>query len=240
MNRFSRDRQLRNDVSYNPTRMRVEPTGVTPGYVAGLFEQVWQLLEPEEQNVFQSLDRNIARIAFDLFVGSDPADQSIRLPEPYTSMNAYWVESVLGQGHGEFITDFLDAGEQIATPPILLAAGQDLRGERLSEEFSGMVGRALVLLRFATGAVQNLLVEAGCPASKVEFWLSDMLTIHGIRTPEDQMYLDLWPDIEAAIEDIAEVRGNTAPGDVAVLRETLAAQFATLSGFERVPAWAVA
>jgi hypothetical protein len=240
MERFARDRQLRNDVSYNPTGLLRGVTGVNPSFVADLFQQVWRLLEPDAQNVFQGLDRHVARIAFDVFSQNDPGDSSITIPAEHTTMNQYWVDKVLGSGQGKFIADFLDDEASVPTAQIIANAGKDLHGRPLAEEFSGMLGRALILLRFATGAVSDLLTQAGCPASRLEFWLSEMLTSHGIRMPDDDMYLDLWAEIETAIDDITDLESNTKADDVAVIREDHAGPFATLSGFERVPAWAVA
>lgn len=269
---FAKDRALRNQSSYQPTRIKPAVTGVTPAFVADLFAQVWSLLEPQEDEPFQNLDRFIARLAFDSFAASDPVvaavsatrdeeaedetsetrstyaddvdDESLPRamyrPDDSKSSTEYWAERVLGEGAGGFVVEFIDHAEAYPTPTILDAAGSIVDGGTEAERFEGMVGRALILLRFATGATRSLVEEANCSVGDIEFWLTDMLTLHGIRIPDDNNYLDLWWDVEDSVGDVQELLGNADPVDIVVLRERLAVQFATLSSFERVPAWAVA
>ncbi|MBG6056459.1 hypothetical protein IWX81_002897 [Salinibacterium sp. CAN_S4] len=240
--RFSNDRELRNQLSYNPTRIQLTPTGMTPAYVADLFQQVWMLLEPEPSNAFEALDRHIMRDTFEAFVTQDHKSRQISVPNQYGTMNEYWVEKVLGLGSAKSVANFFDDPAAQPGPAILSDAGRDLSGLDLTKQLTGMIGRSLVLLRFATGASRDLLTESGCSTSQVDFWLEDMLTLHGIQPPAGtpRNYLDLYDGIRDMVDDIGILESETDPANLAMITEVLAEQFQTLSGFERVPAWAVA
>lgn len=241
--RFSRDRELRNQLSYNPTRMQLTPTGLTPRLVADLFQQVWMLLEPEPSNAFESLDRHIARHAFEAFaMQARPGSRAVLTTRAYESLNADWVARVLGPASGTFITEFLRHPRRQPDPDIIAMAGIDLTRAPLAEQVTGMIGRALILLRFATGATRDLLTVAGCSASQVEFWLEDMLTLHGIRVPagSPRDYMDLYAGIDDLVTELDPLLPENDPVELALIAEEYAHQFQTLAGFERVPAWGVA
>lgn len=295
---FAKDRQLRNTGTYNPTRLGTELTGVTPEFVADLFNQIWTLLEPTDEEPFRLLDQQIARVALDTLsleqpsgvagghqseaspdaedsgapsVPATPADgapsadgddhwdaddrnQSLfdeddedyfpvagfRSAAPEVAANpssADWASRVVGAETGKLIIEFLDDRNRFPVPAMLASAGTASPEGTLAERFSAMTGRALILLRFATGATRDLLESTGTTAAELEFWITDMLTLHGIRPPAAQQYFDLWLDVSDAMERLTELNGNKNPADMAIITETLARQFQTLSGFERVPAW---
>jgi hypothetical protein len=200
------------------------------------------LLEPEPSNAFENLDRHIMRDTFRAFETQDPKRQRIRIPEEYATMNEYWVDKVLGPGAGKSVAGFLDEPPQQAGPSVFANSGVDLTKADLAQQIAGMVGRALVLLRFATGAARNLLTDSGCTIDQVDFWLEDMLTLHGIRLPTSvpRNYFDLYDGISEMVVEIGALDTETSPLEMAMITELLPEEFQTLSGFERVPAWAVA
>jgi len=239
--RFSDDRELRNKLSYSPTGLSGAEAGMSPARVAALFSQVWGLLEPEERNIFENLDGYIARDAFDALKKQDPKERSYTPPSGYASMNEYWVTKVLGASAGGSVVEFLGKSTTELAPAVLANAGQALSHKTLPDQLTGMVGRALILLRFATGATQDLLQDAGCKSPSVEFWLDELLTHHGIRLPEGspKEYLDLYPLVDDLLTELGELDLSEEPSDIAVITEIHAKEFQLLSGFERVPAWAV-
>ena len=261
--RFSSDRAVRNNSSYTPTRLHPKPSEVSPAFVADLLEQVWHLVAPVDEVAFQQLDPFIARIAFDTFArgeqgdatgnDEDASDEAPMAPidpdemdivGPYVprdqTITAFWVERVLGRSAGRFVPEFIDDHVKHPTPSVLIDASPDLTGESPARIFNGMVGRALILLRFATGATRDLISAAGCSTDDVDFWIKDMLLMHGIRVPETNDYRDLWFDIEDAVAGLDEVRSETDQENLARLNEESAKEMQILVGFERVPAWAAA
>lgn len=240
--RFSSDRELRNRVSYNPTRMTLAPTGATPDWVGSTYRQVWSLLEPNGGNAFENLDRFIIRDTARALSDTDPKPVKDAFRKRGQTINRAWADAVLGMGSGDSVASFFDESPATAEPDLLASAGTDFTTGSLSDQLTGMIGRALVLLRFATGAVRDLLTESGCSASAVDFWVSDMLTLHGIRRPEGNPpdYFDLYADVSDVIDELTVLDGVLSPDDFAVIGEMIAQEVQILSGFERVPAWAVA
>lgn len=257
--RFSSDRAVRNNSSYTPTRLRPTPTEVSPAYIADLLDQVWRLVAPVGDVAFQQFDPFIARIAFDSFArsettgettDSDSTDTGVGEEDEAEIVGSYvpgdrtatefWVERVLGRSAGRFVPEFIDDHTKHPTPSVLVDASPDLSGESAARQFNGMVGRALILLRFATGATRDLIAAAGCSTTDVDFWIQDMLLLHGIRVPETSDYRDLWFDVEDAVDELGAVRDDTDGTNLAVLVEEQARQMQVLTGFERVPAWAAA
>jgi hypothetical protein len=240
--RFSSDRELRNRVSYNPNRMTLAPTGANPEWVANTYRQVWSLLEPNGGNAFENLDRFILRDTARALSGTDPKPVKAAFSKREQTINQLWADAVLGAGSGASVASFFDEGDTTSEPDLLTSAAKDLATGVLSDQLTGMIGRALVLLRFATGAVRDLLTESGCSASAVDFWVNDMLTLHGIRPPlgSPRDYFDLYADVSDVIDELAVLDGVLSPEDFAVVGEKLAQEIQVLSGFERIPAWAVA
>jgi hypothetical protein len=237
--RFSHDRELRNEASYRPTRLRMTPSVVTPEYVTDLYTDVWDLLDPEPSNPFENLDRAIMRGMFTTLAARDRGSRVARLPSQYRNQYEYWVDKVVGLEGAQSLADYFATP---TVPRIIVDAGRDPATVGPADELSGMLGRTLILLRFATGASRQLLSEAGCTAADVEFWLTDLLTTHGIRPPDGSPpdYQDLHASVAEVVADIGILSGETEPVDLALITEELAEQFQILSSFERVPAWAAA
>jgi hypothetical protein len=239
--RFSRDREARNEASYSPSRIRPDSPTISPAYVASMYRDVWELLEPGAGNKFESMDQYIARDVFQACAAQDSKRRKKRLPDGYTSFNTLWVDNVLGVGQGRSIAQFLDQHANTTSPGIILQSGVDKSAASMDEQLTSMVGRALILLRFATGAATDLLAQAGCGSHDVRFWKDDMLSTHGIRLPDQPQndYSTLWPAVANAVDDIDLLDDETDPDEIALVNEELAFSFQLLSGFERVPAWAV-
>lgn len=240
--RFSEDRSLRNQLSYNPTRLDVVPTGAHPAYIADLYQQIWTLLDPDPSNAFENLDRYISRQAFESIAKQGAsAGAGVLGTRSYRDLNMRWVGRVLGSESDGFITQFLNDRLQQPDPAILAQAGRAPSGT-LAEQLTGMVGRSVILLRLATGATRDLLSAAGCSATDVDFWIHDMLDVHGIRVPAGSPpnYMDLYDGLSDFLTDLDPLLGESDPSDIALIAEEYSLPFQMLSGFERVPAWSVA
>lgn len=241
--RFGRDRKLRNQLSYNPTRLKGGTPAATPQYIADLYQQIWMLLEPGQANPFEMLDSFVVRHAFDAFVLQGTAQRSLLASKAVEDMNREWTDRVLGAGQGKFVIDFLGHPRLMGDPGVLAAAGVNLADRPLLEELTGMIGRALILLRLSTGATRELLSRAGATPLAVDFWISELLEIHGIEKPASapQDYVDMYDDIRDGLADLEPViETGSAISEMSALKSQFATQLEALSGFERVPAWAVA
>lgn len=240
--RFSSDRTLRNRVSYNPNRLDALPTGVTPQSVAEVFRQVWLLLEPNGPNSFENIDRHIFRDTADALAKTDSKVVRNAPALHGESFNEAWVKAVLGSEFSESLVNFLDHTDQTNSPDLLTYASKDLTTASLGDQLSGMLGRSLILLRFATGAARDLVSRSGVKKPVIYFWLDQLLSTHGARPPEDppKDYQSLFTDVGDVLDDLSVLDGAIDANDFPLIGEEIAKEICILSGFERVPAWAVA
>lgn len=238
---FSGDRTLRNHLSYDPTRMRLTHLGINPSLVSSLYDQVWSLLDPGAGNPFESLDALISRQAFEALELQGNQDRKLLATNSYRRQNEQWSERVLGES-GRYIADALQHPLSVADPEILKLAGRDTSQKILSVRLSAMIGRSLILLRLATGAMRDLMESAGVGQPLVDFWIRDMLDLHGIAVPPDSPtdYAEMYEDVRANLEEIQPLMSLTEPSGLPAMKRDFARPLESLSGFERVAAWSVA
>lgn len=241
LRRFSDDRNLRNHLSYDPTRLELRDLGISPKLIGSLYEQVWALLEPGAGNPFEALDTYISRQAFEAIELKGGSSSRTLASAAYKKSNRVWAENVLGKGRSDFMTDFLQRPYSSPEPEILRLAGTDVSNQMLSTQLTGMVGRATILLRLATGALRDLVSSAGATVRTVDFWVKDMLAIHGIESPAGNPvdYADLFREVSETLVDIEPLRLLASSSDIPHMKSTYGTPIETLSGFERVPAWSV-
>lgn len=242
LKRFSRDRDLRNHLSYDPTRLHQTALDVSPQFIARTFQEVWSLLEPASGNPFETLDLYIARQVFEAIHLGGAGRRSELRRSAYRQMNEQWATSMLGSGRGRYISEFLTYPHQVNDPRILSVAGRDLSQYALSRQLSGMVGRALILLRLATGSLREMLITVGITSADVDFWIGDMLSTHGIAAPDSEPkdYGDLYTGIEDFTLDLERLLLPGATTELADVRTEYASSIEALSSFERVVAWSIA
>jgi hypothetical protein len=215
---------------------------VTSGSIARTFSEVWGVLEPGQGNPFEILDRFICRQAFERLYSRTAGSNVALSRKSYRDFNRQWVERMSAPGGGAFYEEFLRSPHTQPDPEILRLAGRGLAQQPLAKQLLGMVGRALILLRMATGAFRQLLAAAGASSGTVEFWIEDMLTSHGVALPEDLPadYSELYDEVRDYMEDLEPLLNEDQSLALSDLRAGYATQFEGLSTFERVPAWSVA
>ena len=97
--------------------------------------------------------------------------------------------------------------------------------------------RATMLLRLATGASATLLSDAGIGREKLDFWIQAVGTERGIwqsGAPPDDL-VDLWGDVEVALEQIDSMKGTKVGSQELWARESR--NLAVLGECERVGLW---
>ena len=95
-----------------------------------------------------------------------------------------------------------------------------------------------MLLRLATGASAGLLSDAGIGRERLEFWIQAVGTGRGIWQPKapPEDLVDLWADVEAALEQIEDSTKGTQPNAEEIwVRESRG--MAILGECERVALW---
>lgn len=228
---YFRDRDLRNHVSYRPTRMR--PHATSAEEVAQLVEQSWRLLEPDAKGGFPVIDKALLPNLL----------QTAHVPARSGDFSAWakWIDALVPPG--------LESSAYVAAlrvgPPsdlndpllqyVLDRGAGTLKGVA---ELRPILARTLVILRVATGSALDLLHGAGASPASVSSWLNQLAVDHGLWPAESPPPLpaDLWADIFDSLTDLQAI----APTSLSVLRAEVARSGAILGQAERVTAWSFA
>ena len=215
------DRYARNEASYRPS----EFTGVdtqTASDDAGFVEMLLRTLEIElHSRPFQNLDRYLCRTILEgtqqqfLRDHNTLPDASIETVTSYEeSLNAFTDSA----STAAILRRFLERADGQQDPGILRNALSD-DNHHQPEYTYGLVSRALLLLRLATGAVQQLIAESGISAESLDSWSSAVMHTYGLWNDSHGNITnlsELWVDIEIGLDSLGEWReeGNTSRRDM--------------------------
>lgn len=222
------DRELRNAVSYEPTRMAQAERGTSPSSVQQLLASVWSLLEPGSPNAFESFDRHLLRLVLD--VGLKPGQRSAQVDSLLANAG------VSAGANG--LAGFLKRETQTSDPLVLarLGVASPSMAGATEADLDPICGRALLLARLAIGSCSSLLRDSGVSNYEVAFWLDDLLATFGLEGGPPSSYVDTWDQIENAliVSEGMHVHGGSA-GRAHLLEwgETIS----VLTSLERVPSW---
>lgn len=237
---FAGDRNLRNRLSYDPTRLRVSPLGHSPASISQCLQDAWLVLEPGVANAFETFDGHLIRE----ILGQHFVSRNHRRGLDSTAFRKE-VDTILGDLFGEANPGIAESFCEPTKPKLafLSQASSDPTDDRvlLHNRLIGMIGRALVLLRMATGATEDLCAASQVDAALVEPWAVDMLVNRGVALPEGspRVFTDLWDEVLMQLEDLGDLHAEDQAEDMPVLWPRAVA-VNSLTAFERVPAWAVA
>jgi hypothetical protein len=243
LERFGADRDFRNHMSYDPTRLELDPAALSPSKVAALLAQAWSLFEPTKLNPFENLDMYLMRQTFEALHGVSYGSYPRMSSAAYSKMNQTLATDVLGPGRGDYIVEFLQRPYRQADPTIVKLASRDPNSKSsLEVKLTGMMGRTLILVRFALAALRDLMSRSGISASDIDFWIQDLLFQRAIALPTGAPvdYADLRHDINDNLVDIAPLETMISVEDLPDMVSGYGGQVAVLCGFERVAAWSVA
>jgi len=236
LQRLANDQSARNEASYRPTRMGSEPPSdarETSSFLADL----WMLSEPLGYSRFESLDRHLLRLSLDdLAKGTQirPAQFSSRVSHMLDAMN-------LGVSVETEWKPFLTQRSGSGINTVLVRAGK--HGPRVRQEHLGVISRAFLLLRVATGCCSRLLGETVSGREAVEFWWKLMGEDLGFWERNEQIInlTDLWADVEVALDELQnwddQVESSDSSPSYASWQRSCVQALWVLSGCERIALW---
>ena len=237
---FAGDREMRNQLTYEPNRFLMSPPGHSPATVGRSILDAWHLFEPAGANLFENFDGHLIREIFGQHFASRQSSGQFD-NQLYRSEMEATLSTLLGEPNSAVVELFCQDG---STPHSLLdSASIDPRDSTttLADRLVGMLGRASVMLRLATGAVEDLRTGSGTAAADVHPWAIDLLTNRGLSVPTSDPidFVDMWEELSFDLEGI---EGLLDLEDLAgmVLISTVASELRSATAFERVAAWAVA
>lgn len=236
LKRFAEDRELRNEMSYRPSRITAVSMPEV-GATVDVLADAWNIFEPYETGDFANLDRFLIRSAI------ERTFQRITERSPKQSKKRYHVvvQNVVSELNfdtmaAEFWISFLQDIDRNDFPdPILLQASRDSWIDK-PRHVDQLLGRAALLLRVATGATERLLANSDLKQSELEFWWRPLAEGAGLASPGDDLtsMSILWGDVDGALQDLK------AGGSINDRKSWLtrnAGPLMTLTGFERVGLW---
>lgn len=239
---FEKDRKNRNFASYTPTRLHVDD--LPTDEIRNIISNVWLCLEPDSQGSFPVLDGFLLRdtLVAHFSATNKLVDSEGNLTEATDwSQWQSWLDGILP---AQMIStslhkELLAVSTQGSKDSILSAAFESstLTGEpRMYVE--GMLLRATVLLRLATGSCIQLLDESGLDDTSIFPWVESLSLSRGIwpvdDLPEDR--IDLWADNEIVLEELAKDKS----GDLNTFVKNFSYYFPFIGQVERVVAWSFA
>lgn len=234
------DRGARNKSSYAPTRFyntRVLSAFKTKEFLTDW----WRTLEPVVGYPFEVVDRHLLRATLEQAFRATRGVTHQANPELFKSdLSAVKVattgDGTLDDGLGRFLT----RQSQASTSPLLLYAERHDPPE-IPEQHLQVISRATLLLRLASGAAGELLHRAGLSAEDVAFWMTAVGEDRALWLPGDEPdpLTELWADVGAALETLAEVEAPE-PQSYRALQDRCADALWVATGAERVALWGAA
>ncbi len=229
LRRYAADRDLRNAASYRPDGL--ESPAPTADATAAFLLDLWTALRPSSYSPFDQLDRHLLRIAI-----KDSFDQTSQTGTQADFINT--VDTILARvGPPPAIPswrDFLLRHQDAADLPVITIASS----ASMSVHF-GVIARALLLLRLATGLALELRRSSPIPVPSFEFWWLPVLRDRGLYEGAERpaSALDLWTDSEASLAALSKWRASANPGTYRQLNHDVATDLHSLAGLERVAVW---
>ena len=233
------DRNARNESSYRPDGIPLS-WEIPSTDVLEFTKDLWLTLEPSDQSSFEQVDQHILRLAlgnqFHGLTGEQPSDSN-------PNFVAYIAKVVQMRGLPESATrrwiDFL-LRRRVATDPQIFTASGSKPANAASDPI-GMLSRAVLLLRVATGSAHDLLKQAGFDTMGLSFWWGAIGAARGLwkpSTPPDQLK-DLWADIYDTLLEVGDVSTSdpAAFSSINGLVHEMGGPLSTLCSHERVGLW---
>jgi len=208
LERLANDHIARNEVSYRPTGLSPKPSA-DARESSSFLTDLWMLCEPSGYSRFETLDRHLLRLSLhDLATGMriKPADFASRVSNMLDAMG-------LGASAETEWKPFLTRQRASETTSVIDRAAA--RKSAVRQEHFGVLSRAFLLLRIATGCCASLLTETGFGREDLQFWWSPIGEDLGFWDSGEQIsdLTDLWADIELALEELRDWGGQVESRD---------------------------
>lgn len=237
---FAEDRELRNTVSYEPTEL-LGGDVMTPLGSSRLVRALWRLCLPTGADAFGRLDLHLLRrslqyVRLALGLGDDAAY------ETRVRATVAKVATTLSGGQQTELGDFL-LGTTDDEPLQAAAVAPPATAPGVPTDAS-VISRGLLLLRLATGAVNELITRGSGPG-QLDFWWPRWASERAVWSLGDDTtgrVANLVGEVDDAINEFAtwESRPESPTTDRSGWLVQVPSALWTLVGTERIPLWSLA
>lgn len=237
------DHEARNEASYRPTEFNiVDP--VSANEVSQFVMELWKLFEPSGTNVFMNIDLELLRLALEAsFKGRTtkvPADD----PAGFTvAINRALAAAPLEKSQVPPLRDYL-LRKTHPRDSLLMQEAQKTDDTDNPRYHLQILARAVLLLRFSTGAARHLLGHANIRAPDLQFWFERYGSHHALweaATPPDNP-LELWSDIKDCLDGTSVFIAKSHPAGFSLhgWQQAQPQDIAAFSSCELIGIWGLA
>ena len=190
---FVEDRNLRNEVSYRPSRI-VQSTNTVPlkDQVIDPLLLAWDPIQPSSDRGGALVDQDLLALALSL--AHDRPNLSQSQWEQFVDQNLSAASNSLRsylKDPSNWVHDIFTWAQDTAIPP----------------KVNSVLSRATLLLRIANAVCALKLDQANVMKDDLRFWWDSLGQDCGYWTPGDEpdVFADLWGDVSNAIQDVSHV-----------------------------------
>lgn len=234
------DREARNESSYRPGGLPSD-WSLNAREAIAFVTHLWEMFEPSG-TPFEQIDQHLMRTAFDSIFETRTTTRGARRAEEKRSFfEAVVRNQALAPAMEERWISFLLHEIEPLDPALITMASNPTR--KTPQDAMGVISRACLLLRAATGLADRSLGRAGIGGDEIVFWKEGLLAGRGLWQPgEVPTSSDLWSDIRDAAKDVNTILGATKAEDQHFRHFTaeLAGQISLLGTCERIALWGIA
>lgn len=227
---LSEDQIRRNESSYRPSTLK-NVAALDVDSIRNFLLNFWKTFYPATGSRFEVLDAQLLRLALEDMLarknlGVNAADIVTMFGNMGIAITAHHqVQSVLRRDPGVDVDSAIFQYAHV-TP----------RYFDPTLHFS-MISRAAMLLRIAIGSVADLVEQSGLSRTEYSFWINEYGIASGIMSAMPDDCLDLWTDVELALQDVSAFGAGANQYDWS---QAQSKSLVTLSEFERVVTWGLA
>jgi hypothetical protein len=241
------DHDLRNMVSYRPANLEFEAEpDLSLGDSIEVITSLWQYLEPGDSTEFPAIDDELLRdtLVAQFMPFSDDNNDSEPLDDNYSKFDwSAWIEhnspnSDLSELNRERLKS-VQPNEVRSDSKLLNDAKIDaIEATSWIESARGVLSRALMICRFATGAAESLIDNANVDVDFTRTWINSVSLGRGlsVELQDRENAKDLWSDVQLAIDEVNPMQKSNR----SELRDKVGKYVLSLSLLERVTVWSFA
>lgn len=209
---ISADVRSRNESSYRPVDLNRRNPAKTRQVIETISE-LWHLSEPQRgSSNFQALDMYLIRRALRMLHKNDHMDLTSAAGKSTYRKNVDQIyKDMFGKGHYDVTRRYMRSTS--ARDPIIIQLADKNKGSSTNDlcaadHHLSVISRAYLLLRMATGAVEQQLRQSGRSTADIAFWWEKIGEAHGLWDfgNKPAHLRDLWADVQNPLEDLRNAR----------------------------------